>query len=490
MDTIITQTPVPEQDASERERLKNQQLNILNQQLKIIQEQISALNKTALSNVPSVPKTDNYEELERQEDKQKQEQEKQNAIDVANQLTQQNQQLQQQFNNLNSNINKTSRRWVKSEKADAKIVINKSASIICDVAVTPMQQMSGLQAYDSLDNNRGLWFPQHNRKVASFHMGNVKFPIDIIFVDTGKINKIVSNISPKQFGSWSSICTDVIEVNAGWTHSNNINVGDNVETPLTNKQAGSEIERLVNTSWSAPQDARITSTRTTYDPLMALTQASEDEDWEEDLLEVFPFLKSAQENKSVKPNTYNRQPGEIDNRNPAIRFEHNTLPDELNTFGDGGSTNVDPFSGSMNGFNPKYFEQVMGNDPSLSTPERVKVTPYEPTSDGLKAPVRSGAKIKLKVDTNILSKGSLELFDRYPPKWNEDVEEDHKEMAVISDNTISRWIDSLDYEGDYEEALRQVMFTNDFKILLGQTLEDTNRILKFDLFDSDLLIYR
>jgi uncharacterized membrane protein (UPF0127 family) len=479
-----------EQERTEQEQIEKEKKRLLQQQRTLLDKQIQSM-----AAIEPQPLTEsNFEDLERQEETDKEEREKQNTTDMLNKMTQQQQNQNQQMMTMQM----ISSRWVRAERANAKIIFNKNAVIHCDVAATPQQQVSGLQAYDCLDVDRGLWFPQNNKRIASFHMGNVKFPIDIIFIDGNKVAKVIDNIMPGQFGSWSSSCTDVIEVNGNWAVVNNVNPGDTVETPLS-KIAVSEIERLINTSWSAPQDARITSTRS-YDLLRTLTEASGEENWEEGLFETFPFLRQAQENKDVKPDMHQKQPGEIDLRNPTDRFEHNTLPDEFSPFGDGGSIGVDPFTDAGNDGNPggvsgRHFQYTRGWDPTLTDPERLSLTPIEPTSDGLKAPVRRGyiedfSELE-QANLERLMQGSITLLHRFPLEWGPSSDSEYNKEAIITDLDIDDWITSLEWEEDDKNKLRSISSTDNYKKLLGRVLQDSvNGISGFEIKESDLYLYR
>ncbi len=283
---------------------------------------------------------------------------------VQNMMTQQQQQT------------KTAAHWIKSERAGARVII-KNAGLICDVAVTPKQQSSGLQAYDDLSYNHGLWFPFYSRRTASFHMGEVKFPIDIIFVDGNKVAKIVSKVLPRKQGSWSSTCTDVIETNGGWAEDHYIKVGDTVETPVSPRVAAN-----------------------TYDVLRSITEASPEdeglsfEEREQQILEVFPFLKSAQE--VGKPSTTDRRvPGEVDKRNPETRFHEGHTPDT-------GPLGQDRVETGMPGSNSP--ELNFGYDPLVESDVAIR-------------PAAS------KIANSL--------------KWFDEGARGYEEMAVISDATIS-----------------------------------------------------
>jgi len=467
----VTDTPTTEdlqQKETKQKQVEEQEKRVINQQMRLLRDRLRLLQAQL---TPIKQNEDQFDDLNRQEEAEQEELARQKDTDVMNKMLQQNQQNQQ--NMTTQMMTMQSSRWVKSERANAEILFNDRTAVICDVAITPRQQASGLQAYTVLPKNRGLWFPQNNSRMAAFHMGNVKFPIDIIFANEGKINKIIANISPGAFGTWSSICTDVIEVNAGWCQENGIMVGDTIETPISKS-----------------------ANKNTYETLRGLTEANTEDNFEEELLETFPFLRQAKEN---------RLPGGTDNdqtvqTSPMSRFEHHTLPDEFSPFGDGDQADVDPFKSMGNpngegnigeGFSGRHFNYTRGFDPALTDSERKHVTPIHPKSDGLEAPIRpSAAKTKMSIDPKILIQGSLELFRNHAPKWTKEEDGEHDEMAVITAETIQNWIDTLGFEERNAEALQQIMFTDSYKSQLGEALQNENLIKEFRLFDSDLLIYR
>lgn len=98
----------------------------------------------------------------------------------------------------------------------------------CELAVDFEDQHIGLQKYSSLPSDNGMLFPYDPPRHVQFHMADVKFPIDVIFVDhNGRIAKIFANRQPGVDEKWASSNTSaVIEVNGGWCRDHGIGVGD------------------------------------------------------------------------------------------------------------------------------------------------------------------------------------------------------------------------------------------------------------------------
>jgi len=487
-------------------------------------------------------------------------------LDVKNKIEQQMPGLSTQLGKVKNQTTQPNKKpyfklsashWVRSEHANAEITIG-GHKVVCDVAATPKQQASGLQAYDSIGDGFGLWFPQHDRRVASFHMGQVKFPIDIVFADRGKVVKIVANIKPRAPGSWQAACTDVIEVAGGWCASHRIKIGDTVSVPGTNKRASTydtslselpdmtiftngqhefgfvpsmalwlvrsasgmswlphhkfaiqhrealnEIERLIHTQ-DGGLDARAPVTAeedkeagsNSYDLLRTITEADKeglnehfneepefikDPDWAHNKQSSLEGHRMAQENWKVKPQTDKMQPGEIDKRNPLERFKSHDLPDAGTAEGE---DNTDLAAGG--GLNPGG--QAMGWDP-----ENAHLTyGYDiNTYDEYEGPaVRAGQKTA-EIDTAKTLQSTLTLFDKYPPEWSDPSNGDNTlSEAIVSNDLISNWIDSLGFEEADEEPLREVMFTTKFKQELSDLLVSTGRVANAELLDSELFVYR
>lgn len=86
----------------------------------------------------------------------------------------------------------------------------------CRVAQTSQELAQGLQGSDPLGPNDGMLFHFEKPRAATFHMAGVEFPIDIIFVEDGKIARVVRNAEPGSKERWSHVRTSaVIEVAAG-----------------------------------------------------------------------------------------------------------------------------------------------------------------------------------------------------------------------------------------------------------------------------------
>lgn len=115
-----------------------------------------------------------------------------------------------------------------------KIVSFKDNKFVAYVATTDTQKAIGLEAFDSLKANEGMLFPFDNPQHVTFHMGSVKFPIDIIFLmDTSmglQAAKIVHNVEPGDLSRWAHNNTAaVLELPGGSCRRIGVKLGSIIE---------------------------------------------------------------------------------------------------------------------------------------------------------------------------------------------------------------------------------------------------------------------
>jgi uncharacterized membrane protein (UPF0127 family) len=69
--------------------------------------------------------------------------------------------------------------------------------LVADIAATDEQRTKGLSVKDSLDENEAMLFVFDNEAKHTFWMKNMKFPIDIIWIDTDRtVVHIEHNLQP------------------------------------------------------------------------------------------------------------------------------------------------------------------------------------------------------------------------------------------------------------------------------------------------------
>jgi len=121
-----------------------------------------------------------------------------------------------------------------------KVLIINGKEIKVEIANTNEKRKTGFSNRDRLDKDTGMLFVFEDKNIKpSFWMKDMKFPIDIIWIDNNKIVQIDKNISNPETGTPDSelkhytpkIPIDlVLEVNAGFIKKNNIKVGNKIDT--------------------------------------------------------------------------------------------------------------------------------------------------------------------------------------------------------------------------------------------------------------------
>lgn len=109
-----------------------------------------------------------------------------------------------------------------------------SVSIPVELATTSAAIKKGLSGRPALDPNLGLLFIFPQPAIYQFWMPEMHFPIDIIWIDEGRVVDIDERVSP-EFNPAQPIfyrpkqsVTRVLEVNAGWFTSHRLRIGDSV----------------------------------------------------------------------------------------------------------------------------------------------------------------------------------------------------------------------------------------------------------------------
>lgn len=107
------------------------------------------------------------------------------------------------------------------------------------IANTEQEKEKGLSQRDSLPQNMGMIFPFDKPDYYGFWMKDMKFPLDIIWMNQGKIVTIVNNLQPPTSANPNlpvfkpvSPSDMVLEINAGLANKYNFKVGDSVTSSL------------------------------------------------------------------------------------------------------------------------------------------------------------------------------------------------------------------------------------------------------------------
>ena len=102
-------------------------------------------------------------------------------------------------------------------------------------AVSEKEKEIGLSATKNLPNDYGMIFPFKEDGYYSFWMRDMKYPIDIIFINDGKIVKIFSKVSPPIANEGLKVYVSdkpsdtVLEINAGLSEKYKIKEGDSIK---------------------------------------------------------------------------------------------------------------------------------------------------------------------------------------------------------------------------------------------------------------------
>lgn len=107
-------------------------------------------------------------------------------------------------------------------KIKKKIEFDNGSVFTVDIAETLEQKAAGLEVFDALEEDHGLLFPFDPPESVTFHMGKVRFPIDIVFLlddEFGKnliVSKVIPDIQPGSLDRWGHDKVHyVLEVPAG-----------------------------------------------------------------------------------------------------------------------------------------------------------------------------------------------------------------------------------------------------------------------------------
>jgi uncharacterized protein len=121
------------------------------------------------------------------------------------------------------------------EQNQTALVSVGGENIIATLSTTPESQSKGLAIKDSIKQNEGMLFIFKSAQKYSFWMKDMKFPIDILWIDSsGKIVHIEKNLQPCVFllpcPSYSPHDDSlyVLEVISNFTNKFDIKIGDQV----------------------------------------------------------------------------------------------------------------------------------------------------------------------------------------------------------------------------------------------------------------------
>ncbi len=126
--------------------------------------------------------------------------------------------------------------WFGKTPTDYNLVIEKNSgekiNLRVEIANTEIERGQGLSDRPSLAEQEGLLFVFPTADTYSFWTKDMHFAIDIIWLDDNwQIVDITPNLAPETFPktfSPSSPAHYVLEVNAGFSATHNLNIGDKI----------------------------------------------------------------------------------------------------------------------------------------------------------------------------------------------------------------------------------------------------------------------
>jgi len=118
---------------------------------------------------------------------------------------------------------------IQQDQVISTVTINQT-TINVELAQTLKEKIQGLSGRDILDENQGMLFIYDVQDLYSFWMKDMKFPLDIIWIDKDyTIIDLHTNVLPGSFPQRfqpKNPAQYILEVNAGFCEKHNITVGD------------------------------------------------------------------------------------------------------------------------------------------------------------------------------------------------------------------------------------------------------------------------
>ena len=125
------------------------------------------------------------------------------------------------------------------EQNQTALVSVGGVNLLASLSTTPDSQSKGLAIKDSLNENEGMLFIFESPQKYSFWMKDMKFPIDIIWINSaGKIVHIEKNLPPCVFLLPCPSYTPnddslyVLEVVSNFTNKFDVNIADAVDSKV------------------------------------------------------------------------------------------------------------------------------------------------------------------------------------------------------------------------------------------------------------------
>ena len=313
---------------------------------------------------------------------------------------------------------------------------HRSVTLRCVEARTAQEQARGLQGHAGLTHGEGMLFTFASPRSTTFHMGDVRFPIDVVFARGGRIGRIVHAAYPGTQERWSfDACSAVLEVLAGVCRRADVRVGD----PFV---------------IDPPRGARRRQGQQTYNLLRTLTEAAAPASSTGEGMEL--HVADGEEMPPLMDGYYSKEPshapgfgGADDSRKmpPGVRFQDHLLPDE-------GSPNA--MSQPNGQWEQNFGYQRPGDALDSSTPipaVRPAAARGQPRRHGCCVVRRwaqaDGGRVDLELDPVEFAPKMLEAAARVGLPWQRRTDGVPGDIAVVTPDIVGRWVHALPLdEGD------------------------------------------
>jgi hypothetical protein len=113
---------------------------------------------------------------------------------------------------------------------DQYFVTVGTQSVIVELARSPEEHAKGLSGRDSLPADRGMLFIFDSYQQPSFWMKDMRFAIDILWINNGRVVGLESDVQPSSndilpLYTPKTPIKYVLEVPAGWSTQNGVQIG-------------------------------------------------------------------------------------------------------------------------------------------------------------------------------------------------------------------------------------------------------------------------
>ena len=115
-----------------------------------------------------------------------------------------------------------------SQSYTRSVKFSNGATVPVEVMDTPELRATGMQFRTSMDRPMLFVFPDEAKR--SYHMRNVRMPLDLILMNSGGWVLSMHSMMPSQIQTGgSSLHSQAIEAPAGWARQNNLKIGDQIQ---------------------------------------------------------------------------------------------------------------------------------------------------------------------------------------------------------------------------------------------------------------------